>query len=318
MTICVGGPPPSHAEEAALIHGITHGREITKAAVGPLAAGYKLSDSTLAFDGGEPKPPSFNGGEIRAGVVPDYARLIADAASYDGLYVPGPHLLIENVTIQTPLDIYTPLPVVLRGVFLHVLKGGHWAIHTRPGSGSLYVLWSRVGGSNWYDGPTLEVQTAIMLRGGPAYIYRSHITLAGDGIHADATNATIVENLIDGLVAREGSHNDAIQTAPQARGVVIERNRIHNANPQTSCVYNAGSDVDIRDNYLAGGGWVIYGGAKDNGHGGEGARNVRVTGNIFGLDYFQKSGNFGPVAYWDQASSWRENHFSNGQSVVPP
>jgi Right handed beta helix region len=307
MVMNVAIAPAGRSEETALIHGITHGREITKSAVGPLAGGYKFDDST----------PAFEGGEIKAGATPSYARLVTEAASYDGLSVLGPHLLIENVTIQTPLDIYTPLPVVLRGVYVHVLKGGHWAIHTRPGSGPLYVLWSRIGGSYWFDGPTFEVQTGLLLRGGPAHIYRSHITLASDGIHADAAHITIVENLIDGLVAREDSHNDAIQTAPQARGIVIERNRIHNVNPQTSCIYNSASDVTVRDNYLAGGGWVMYGGGKDNGHGADSARNVSVTGNIFGLDHFAKSGNFGPVAYWDRANVWSRNRFPDGRTIAP-
>ncbi|MEQ1577659.1 MAG: hypothetical protein ABL894_08400 [Hyphomicrobium sp.] len=303
----IGCSSPGRAEEGSLIHGITHGIDITKTAVGPIAGGYKLDE----------RAPAFDGGEIKAGLVPNYARLIANSASYDGLIVPGPHLLIENVTIQTALDIYTPLPVVLRGVNVHVLAGGHWAIHTRPGSGPLYVLWSRIGGSFMFDGPTFEVATGLLLRGGPAQIYRSHITLAGDGIHADSANITMTENLIDGLVAREGSHNDAIQMAPQARGIAIERNRIQNVNPQTSCIYNAGSDIAIRDNYLAGGGWVIYGGAKDNGHGGDGARNVTATGNILGFDHFAKSGNFGPVAYWDQTYSWSDNQFSDGQEIKP-
>lgn len=89
LGIGVCGSLPCRAEETALVHGITHGSEITKIAVGPVAASYKPDDSK----------PAFEGGEIKAGLVPNYARLIADAASYDGLYVPGPHLLIENVTI---------------------------------------------------------------------------------------------------------------------------------------------------------------------------------------------------------------------------
>jgi hypothetical protein len=48
---------------------------------------------------------------------------------------------------------------------------------------------------------------------------------------------------------------------------------------------------------------------------------VSVMGNIFGADHFPKSGNFGPVAYWDSrpdgAGTWSDNRMSNGKEVMP-
>lgn len=293
---------PSRAEPNVAAT-VAHGSDINDKNVGPAAIGSKAE--TLITDKAT--------GTIKAGQIPSYARLVPDATSYDGISVPGPHLLIENITLEFPLDIYTPLPVVMRGVYILVRAGGHWGVHTRPGSGPVYVLWSQIGGG------AFEVQTGLMLRGGPAIIYRSRIKLAGDGIHADTPNIRIEENLIDGLVARQGSHNDAIQIAPGIENVVIGRNRILNSNPQTSCIFNEGNNVTIEDNYLSGGGWVIYGGAASNGHrkDGGGSKGVSVSGNVFGLDTFAKSGNFGVVAYWDRANFWNNNRFSDGRAVEP-
>lgn len=280
---------------------IYEARDIDISKAGPLAGGF------TPVDAGTTGP----GLEISATKIPGFARLVNHREIYDGAAVGGPHLLIEGVRLQRSLDIYTPLPIVIRGAEIGV-AGGPWAVHMRPGSGPLYVSWSRIGGA---DQP---VQTAILLRGAPARIFRSHISVAGDAIHADAAHALISDNLIDGLSAIDGWHNDAIQIAPTASDVVIHRNRILNQNPQTSCIYIGGNTVTVSDNYLAGGGWVIYGGAHDNGHEGPRAHNVSVTGNIFGFDHFPKSGNFGPVAYWDPANTWSNNHFATGAAVEYP
>jgi hypothetical protein len=296
MLVC-GSAAPS----AKTASSISHGSEVKLAIVGPSAAGY-------ASRGDYP------GGEIRDSMAMPFARKISEPATYDGFTVAGPHLLVEGVVFTSALDVYVTLPIVFRGVSVRVQNPSHWAIHTRPGAGPFYFLWSEAGA---VKGQSAAGSTALLLRGNSAVVYRSHISNSSDGIHTDATTAIVRENLIDGLVTHPGDHNDAIQTAPQARGIVIERNRIHNVNAQTSCIYNSGSDVTVRDNYLAGGGWVIYGGGKDNGHGGGGARNVSVMGNIFGADHFPKSGNFGPVAYWDKANTWSGNRYPDGSEIAP-
>ncbi len=289
------------ADETKITAPVVHGQDIDASRTGPAYIGGSLR-------------ALFAGGEIRDAKPMPFAREIAESATYDGFTVPGPHLLIEGITFTGPLDIYVKVPTVFRGVTIRLENKSHWAIHTRPGAGPFYFLWSQAGAA---EGESAPGSTALLLRAGNAVVYRSHISNASDGIHADATGAIIRENLIDELATHPGDHNDAIQIAPQARDILIERNRILNVNPQTSCLYNAGSGVTIRDNYLAGGGWVIYGGANDNGHDGVGAHNVSVTGNIFGADHFPKSGHFGPVAYWDARNTWSSNRTSNGKEIKP-
>ena len=273
--------------------------------VGPLVAGTS-------------KQVEYAGAEIRDGKPMPFVRVIETGENYDGYTVQGPHILIEDTRFTGPLDIYATLPIVFRGVTVRVTQDSHWAIHTRPGAGAFYFLWSEAGGA---EGSNVVVSTGLLLRAGKAIVYRSHISRVEDGIHADAASTSIIENLIDGLVARPSSHNDAIQIPAQARNISIERNRMVNQNPQTSCIFNEGSSITIKDNYLAGGGWVIYGGANSNGHGGPGSRDVSMTGNIFGSDFFPKSGHFGPVAYWDsrpdRANTWSGNAFSDGREIKP-
>jgi hypothetical protein len=286
------------AKEPALI---AHGRQISQAVVGPRAAGYGQLERHV-------------GAVIKSGVVYPFAKVVSGPAVYDGFRVGGPHLLIEGAEFTGALDIYSVEPVVLRGVRFQLTEDSHWAVHTRPGAGGFYLLWSEIESTH-------RVGTALLLRGDNAVVHRSIIRDASDAIHADAAGAAITENLIDSLSTYPGDHNDAIQIAPQATHIEIGRNRIENPNPQTSCIYVQGNNITIRDNLLAGGGWVIYGGANGNGHGGPGSRGVTVSGNIFGQDHWPKSGHFGPIAYWgpgpDGSNAWRDNRLANGADVKP-
>ena len=86
-------------------------------------------------------------------------------------------------------------------------------------------------------------------------------------------------------------------------------------------IYLLGDNVSIIGTYLAGGGWTLYAGAKNNGHGGKGASNVAVKDTIFGREFFQKSGHFGAVTYWDRDQAlgnvWSGNSYDDGRPVVP-
>ena len=51
------------------------------------------------------------------------------------------------------------------------------------------------------------------------------------------------------------------------------------------------------------------------------ARNVRITGNLFGQERSAKSGTFGPIADWNSSGAsgnvWRNNRFFDGKPVEP-
>ena len=292
---------------AVVARPLIHGVEIDAANTGPSAGGYTAL-----------KPA--DGGEIKDGRSYSFAREIAGAAVYDGTPVNGPHLLIEGAAFSAPLDISVSKPVVFRGVSVRVPAGSPWTILVRPGAGPFYFLWSDAGGQARAAGDKAPA-SALDLRADHATIYRSHVSGTADGIDISGASIAIKESFIGQLATFPGSHNDAIQLAETAADVTIQRNKILNPNPQTSCLYLLGRDIRVVSNYLAGGGWTIYGGGNNNGHGGGGATNIAVTGNVFGRDYFAKSGHFGPVSYWEKDAShrnvWLNNSFDGGSTVLP-
>lgn len=288
---------------------ISHGRDVQAGFVGPEAKGFAKSHS-------------FPGSEIKDGGSYAFAKRVAISATYDGFKVEGTHLLIEGVTFTGALDIWATIPVVLRGVSIEISGGSPWGLLTRPGSAPVYVLWSEVksrgGPVRKTKGEALE--TGLDFRGRGATVFRSHVSGTGDGIHINGSATIVSETLVDGLITWPGAHNDAVQLGETARDVTIRRSKILNQQPQTSAVYVLGEGVTIEASYLAGGGWTLYGGAKNNDHNDGAAAGVRVRDTIFGRDFSQKSGSFGPVTYWDTSdpsNNWTGNRFSDGASIAP-
>ncbi len=303
---------PVYAQSPTVARVIAHGEDILATDVGPAAAGFKSLRGP------------FPGTEIRDGRSYPFMREIAGSSRYDGFEVAGPHLLIEGVAFDGPLDIYASKPVVLRGVSVRTAKASYWSIHTRPGAGAFYFLWSEAGAARADGAPadrTFALERGLYLRADNATVHRSHISRTADGIQLHAARSLIFETLIDDLVYWEKDHNDGIQMLGRGAEAAILRSRIVNRNPQTSCLNLIGDRVRVEDTYLAGGGWVIYGGADANGHKAGPARNVVVRNTVFGRAYFPKSGYFGPVAYWDKrpgtGNVWERNRFDDGHTVAP-
>lgn len=296
------------ASTAEPVPQVSHGREIANEILGPDVLGH-------------PSGAEVAGGVIAPDRVPPHARQIAGPATYDGFAIAGAHLLIEDVTIRGALDISTPLPVVLRRVTVFAPEELPWLILVRPGAGPLYVLYSDIGGAMRRRGAAAHVGVALALRADGARVHRSRIGAAADGIQIAARDIRVTESLIGNLLSRPGDHNDALQLFPQAADVEIARNRIENTHPQTSAITVLGRDVRIVANLLAGGGYTIYGGAKNNGKGGAGASGVRVEQNILSRAYFPNVGRFGPVAYWGNepgsGNIWRDNGDDRDRPVAP-
>ena len=285
---------------------VVHGQEITQEFVGPAFLG-RASGRIVT------------GSVIADRKRPDFAVLVPQATTYDGFEVAGPHLLIEDVTIEGALDISVSMPVILRRVIVLAPTELPWLVLVRPGAGALYVLWSDIGGAMIKRSAAPHVGVAVALRGDGARIYRSRIGSAADGVQIAGRNTQIVESLIGNLLARPGDHNDAIQLFDPAVDIEIVRCRIENRHSQTSALTILGRNVIARSNLMAGGGWTLYGGADRNGKGGGSATGVRIEDNIFSRAHFPHVGSFGAVTYWPsgQSNVWRANRDDRGRAVTP-
>lgn len=295
------------AEPAARVG---HGSQITASLVGPAAAGLKPVQQ-------------HPGGTIRDGQSYAFGRQVAQGAAYDGYSVSGPHLLVEAVHFTGNLDIQSSIPVVLRGVVVRPESKSHWGVLTRPGSAQVLILWSDVGAARAAGsagaGEESAVGTGIDLRSAGASVYRTHVSRTVDGIHVSGPRTVITETLIDGLAFYNGAHNDGVQFMGPVEDVSILRSRIMNQHPQTSALSLLGKRVVVEANYLAGGGYTIYGGAKGDATSGP-ASELRIVRNVIGTDYFARGGNFGAVAYWDRtgaSGTWSANRLSTGEEVRP-
>ncbi len=122
-----------------------------------------------------------------------------------------------------------------------------------------------------------------------------------------------------------GDHTDGIvnMTAGTAP-LTIQDNTIFINLSQTSAISldvfaAAGVPVankTIENNFLAGGGYAIYAGADL----GTTTSNILIEGNRFGQLYYPKSGQFGPVTYFDPAGTgnvWSGNSWDTTGQTVP-
>ena len=112
-------------------------------------------------------------------------------------------------------------------------------------------------------------------------------------------------------------------TRADAEGLTIDHNTVLNQFGQTTAVglfedFGAQFNCLIENNLIAGGGYTLYGGANA---GGAPTSNIRVIGNRFARVYSERSGYYGPVAYFDTRGSgneWSGDVWDDtGKSVQP-
>ncbi len=130
------------------------------------------------------------------------------------------------------------------------------------------------------------------------------------------------------------SHNETIisngdpgeRDGAPARASVIRRNNLSNPHGQTSAISLFGDfgpirDVLVEQNLLNGGGYVVYGGSTPGKPFADQAADVRVLGNHFGTDFFERGGAFGPVSDFDSAAPgnvWSGNVWADTGDPVNP
>jgi hypothetical protein len=104
--------------------------------------------------------------------------------------------------------------------------------------------------------------------------------------------------------------------------LLIQNNTILNNFGQTDTIglfqdFSTVSNVTINDNFLAGGGYTIYGGMGSYGQ----SSNIHVTNNEISTMYHSHGGLYGPVADFDSTApgnTWSGNTYSTGVTIPAP
>ena len=148
-----------------------------------------------------------------------------------------------------------------------------------------------------------------------SYALLDHVYIHGmqRGVYV-TSGMTISNSYLDDFVNNSDSHAQAILALGQANHVRIINNVLGcGTNMCTAAVSvfpERGSNNDwvIDSNVLNGGAFAVYLGYSPQ-SGEKPNTNIRFTNNVFGTKYWQKSGEFGPVASWSNvaSNSWANN-----------
>jgi hypothetical protein len=197
--------------------------------------------------------------------------------------------------------------VTLRNV--KIVSNGYWPLRITSGVPTLTDV-TVVGGNN--------SQAALA---GSFNGTRLNLSGAGDGIKMES-NSTLKDSYVHDLATFAGAHNDGIE-ATNAVNIQVVHNTVLNQNGQTSALMlseygsKADTNVLVKGNLFAGGGYTIYGGAPDTAQGHE------VVDNVFSTRYFSQSGYYGYGFYWRSAgNTWTGNTWydgpNKGKTIAPP
>ncbi len=285
---------------------VTHGSQLTAAMVGPGAIG--ITSFSV-----QPNP-SQGYFSIYDETSYSFITKVNTSATYDGIVVNGPHLLVQGIEFHVEVDDNAALPLVVRGckfMMTSQVNAGIWGKSSAP----LYVLYCDLSMAN----SGLDNGEFIWIGSSNSVALRNHLhNFTSDGIEPDyGSNIQILENLMDQLTPGSGAHPDGIQMNNSAQGVSIKRNKILMAGAATSTINlwyttnNYAHNTVIDSNYLSGGAYCLYGSPA-------GANNS-FTNNIFGLDFWPNGpgGQWGVVygGSWPSYNPWVNNSLSNGTLV---
>jgi hypothetical protein len=228
----------------------------------------------------------------------------------------------DGVTL-TGLNITGNLDISASNVTItnsKVTATGNFGISLRHTTG-VAVRHSTVAGANATTG---RVGVAI----DDVYGDSTAITIASDNISAfktgiQASTGTITGNYLHDPGYLAGDHTNGIFDAGTTQPLSITGNTILNTLGQTDAISldasAAGQTISgktVTGNFLAGGGYSIYGGSSLNNN----TASILIQNNRFGQAYYPASGQFGPAAYYaptDPGNSWTGNIWDTTGAAVP-
>jgi hypothetical protein len=228
-----------------------------------------------------------------------------------------------NGTVLSGLSIPCTLVIDASNVTVNdvqVITSGAFGITLTHTTG-VTIENSTISGTNATSG---RVDSAI----DDVYGDSTGMVIKDNNISAFRTAMQISAGLVEGNYIHDpgyisGDHTNGIVTAGGTESMTIEDNTIFNSLGQTDAISldaaTAGATVSnktIENNFLAGGGYSIYGGDGQSNP----TSKIIITGNRFGQQYFTKGGQFGAVAYYNPAgtgSTWTGNIWDTTAQTIP-
>jgi hypothetical protein len=233
--------------------------------------------------------------------------------------------VLKGWNLKGSLDIYANNVTVTD---CSITSSNWWAVNLRPGFTGLKVTHCRItdtpgkgpdnGGSNYAVSNMSEGSIEVgynNISGFGNVLSMGHGTIHDNYVHSISTFVTD-----DG----EWQHTDSvISNGSDNGGLVIRHNTLLNDSPidkgSTAAVGLFADNGPVRnttveDNWLAGGAYVLYGGAA-------GSSNIRITGNVFSTEFHPKGGIYGFATAWNAGGPgnvWSGNRTSEGAAVPPP
>jgi hypothetical protein len=133
---------------------------------------------------------------------------------------------------------------------------------------------------------------------------------------------TIENNYIHQPGMATGDHINGITTNGDNQTLLIQNNTILNNYAQTDAIglfqdFSTVSNVTINHNFLAGGGYTIYGGMGSYGQ----TSNIVITNNTISTMYHPTGGYYGPATAFDSTAPgniWSGNTYSTGKAISAP
>lgn len=221
--------------------------------------------------------------------------------------------MIDGVDAITEINVEADNVTVRNS---RLTAAGQWGIIQRQGHTGLRVENTEILGDGVH-----QVQTGILNQGSMVTIERVHIHTVSDGVQTD--QGILADSFIDDLKEFPGDHCVNIQSngSPNpGMALVIKHNTLLNPLAQTAAIsiyqdFGRAHDVTVAGNYLAGGGYALYGGKGRYGQ----SSNIKVLNNVFSRMYHPQSGVFGPVTAFEQGpgNEWTGNTFDSGSPVNP-
>lgn len=135
---------------------------------------------------------------------------------------------------------------------------------------------------------------------------------------------TVSDSYIDLGATMRGDHNEDILD-DGITGLTLRHNTFLNPNDQTAALslfteFGPNTNVDVEDNWLAGGGYTCYCGDGASDNNGNPARSVNVdfVDNVFSRQFYPNVGAFGPGRAYNPAGggTWSGNVFAAPDGTI--